>query len=1040
MKFTDQQLAAIQSRHKNVVVCASAGSGKTSVLVERLCQLVIRDRIPINHILAMTFTNDAAAEMKSSLRQRLLEQAQDEFILSQLALLETAQICTIDSFCLNIVQNYYYKIPISYTMAQTIASDLQKTQAFNQAYQKACVKMEPEAFRILNHYFAAFSKNEQDIQKNIEQCINIAWSKPDPKQWLKTVIQPDSPAIEQWMLRYFQNQIQAIIDELAPIEDWHETLAQKKEGYQQILEQCTTYEDLYNMLPQHIRITAKFPTVKQLSVDISSDDLKPYRESIQKRECGLMEVLFSKEQFIKDRKIMQPVYEAFYTLCIYTKDFFDQQKREMEIIDFNDMEHFAYLLLQQDVIRQEVQDQYETILIDEFQDTNDLQESIIKEFCRQDNVFRVGDIKQSIYGFRMARPDIMRGHMVSKDPHDQTLVLDQNFRSNANIIEFNNEFYEKIMNTDLLGNHFDTIDIAHVGSPAQSEASQVPIRFVYTQYKDWAKENGIHTMTAMSKHKKNRMDLIAQDILKKHTEQKVPYRDICILSRNHSPQLELQKVLEAYGIPSVSDNEHGFYRNQAVQIVLSTLQALIDPSDDINLCAALCSAIGQVKAEQLALSCLGKDHHIPLYYRIENEAYMTDWHALRQYRYEPLPNLIRAIYAHNDYYENHTTTQDKANLDFLLEKASLYPDVMDTLGFARQMQEEAERDSQAEAYPYGKNADIVQLKTIHRSKGLQFPIVYLLSSEEFRAHGSNGPILLDADLGISFKTLVHHGKVKRISQSHLAIQTKQFIDTMNEEMRILYVATTRPQKELIIVDAIEDKNLYLSPLNTSAILNKKGYTGWFFHTYFGSSASPIRFEESHGLCERPQPPLPKIVSFDKEVYGKETPIWESATASGTKIKMHWTPFEILNEKGTERGTLFHEIMGQCPYPYQKEDCIAFAKASGYTLTSYDLKQLLQLNEQKIYAQWLQQPHAFECAYITEKDHVITHGSMDLVIWMPDKTIVLDFKTDHADEHQLLALYTEQLQTYRDSILAIDPTKPVEAVIYSFYLNKFFQVV
>ena len=214
-------------------------------------------------------------------------------------------------------------------------------------------------------------------------------------------------------------------------------------------------------------------------------------ESIQKRECGLMEVLFSKEQFIKDRKIMQPVYEAFYTLCIYTKDFFDQQKREMEIIDFNDMEHFAYLLLQQDVIRQEVQDQYETILIDEFQDTNDLQESIIKEFCRQDNVFRVGDIKQSIYGFRMARPDIMRGHMVSKDPHDQTLVLDQNFRSNANIIEFNNEFYEKIMNTDLLGNHFDTIDIAHVGSPAQSEASQVPIRFVYTQYKDWAKENGI---------------------------------------------------------------------------------------------------------------------------------------------------------------------------------------------------------------------------------------------------------------------------------------------------------------------------------------------------------------------------------------------------------------------------------------------------------------------------------------------------------------------------------------------------------------------
>ncbi|MGI6068495.1 UvrD-helicase domain-containing protein, partial [Absicoccus porci] len=176
MPFTEAQKKAIDLRGANILVSASAGSGKTSVLVERLCQLVTHDKISINHILAMTFTNDAASEMKERLRQELLKQEQTSYIRDQLALLETAQICTIDSFCLSLVQNYYYQIPISLKMANAIASDAQKQQAFDQAFQHA---KESLSLPHLNDYIWAMHIKDNDLQKALKDTIAIAWAKPD---------------------------------------------------------------------------------------------------------------------------------------------------------------------------------------------------------------------------------------------------------------------------------------------------------------------------------------------------------------------------------------------------------------------------------------------------------------------------------------------------------------------------------------------------------------------------------------------------------------------------------------------------------------------------------------------------------------------------------------------------------------------------------------------------------------------------------------------------------------------------------------------
>ena len=275
-------------------------------------------------------------------------------------------------------------------------------------------------------------------------------------------------------------------------------------------------------------------------------------------------------------------------------------------------------------------------MIDEFQDTNELQENIIQCFARKDNVFRVGDIKQSIYGFRQARPEIMQGHMDKEDENSCLIVLDENYRSNQSIVEFNNEFYDHIMNTTLLGKNFRQDDIAKVGTARQKDAEQHPVRFLYTEYLSWMEnqEESFNKIQAKSLHKNNVYDLIANDILTKH-EQGIPYSSICILTRTHSPQEELKKVLEAYEIPVLAEIDHGFYTNHAIQIVLSTLISLNDPNDDIALMASLCSPIGNVLYNDIAGCCIDKEKNTSLYSLVKDKPFMQSWQQLRQYKTNP---------------------------------------------------------------------------------------------------------------------------------------------------------------------------------------------------------------------------------------------------------------------------------------------------------------------------------------------------------------------------------------------------------------------
>lgn len=1045
IQFSDQQQKTIDSRGKNVVVSASAGSGKTSVLVERLSRLVIEDRISIDTILAMTFTEDAAAEMKARLKSRLSTQEPSPYVLDQLALLEQADISTIDSFCYKIVQTYYYKIPISYTMSQRVDNGTYQKQAFETAMRRAMADTDPVAMAKLRLYFHAFHSDDDVWMDAVRRFLAFANAKPDPVAWMRGCLKPNE-ALEPWFFQFFKERAEAMADMaeemLETVRDMEfsraKTQADNEELFAskaRLLRRCL--QDLDNMDYPAFRVHMidAIENTKRFPKSVNKHSFKDIADEYKQMETEIVDHLFSLERFASDEARQAETAALFVELCVRVHANFQEEKKALEILDFNDMEHFAYALLQDPLIQEEVRNKYAVILVDEFQDTNELQESIIACIERGDNVFRVGDMKQSIYGFRQAKPSIMLGHMKKQDERNETLILGENYRSSASIVAFNNDFYERIMNTSFLTPQFFAEDVAKVGTDRQKQIAQHPVRFLFTQYEDWAIDQGVSKIEAKKTHRLHRADLIANDILKHHAKG-IPFRSMCVLTRTHGTHEFLKESLEAYGIPVLAEINHGFYTNHAVQIVMACLEAMLDPDQDIALTGALCSPLCGVSQSQIAAYGASRDPDASLYSVIKDKSFMGAFHELQTLLGLPVPALLRHVYNRNQFYYQYTNAQDKTNLDLLLEKAVQFRDPRNLAAFLAEIREEADLDRTSEAYPYGKEEDVVKIKTMHHSKGLQFPIVYILSQQESRDMDASSPMLFDEQLGIAMRSLSENGRLSRPSRATIAFKTKKFHDELAEEMRVLYVATTRAEQELVIVDAIKSLDMYRYPLNARALLQKRSYTSWLLHTYLNEPSALFVLDEVKELYTRQAVKKKKRYKPAFHYYEGPREKIESQTASRAKQERRWKPVSLKENTRTVRGTLLHAVVATLPYPYEQEAMERLAKERGETLSPLDVEQILALNENADYARWMACRHEFECAYSVMEQGRITHGFMDLVVFAETETIIVDFKSDYvASANELKKQYAPQLGVYKHAMRLIDADRPVRTFIYSFYLKN-----
>lgn len=1064
INFSSTQQAVIDSRNKNLLVSASAGAGKTAVLVERLCRFVIDDRVPIQSILAMTFTEDAAREMKVRLKQRLLEMDRDPWIDQQISQLETASISTIHSFCLDVVQKEYYLAGLSYSMATHVDNGLADQQALEIACRKGMERLDPLKRANMEFYLETYSKTEKDLQEILLKFLEIARSKADWKAWIQENAKPKAVVTKEF-LDWFAIRIQALIDIFKEVEEQVAEMefkqAKKQEEFLAIfsgkitkLRGClealnqNNYLVFYHRFIEYIETSGKFtPTINKVS-------FKEVQADSRKFEKKIAEVLYTIEDFEKIAQDTAELLATFCELAIDVQEEFMAQKKEAGFIDFSDMEQYAWKILQHEEAANALRDRYQVILIDEYQDTNDLQEAIIQAIARENNVFRVGDIKQSIYRFRQARPELMKHHLEHVGKHDEVIAMQENYRSSAMLISFVNRFFEQLMNIEGMPSQFGAIDVAKPGSSGQYESVQHPIRFLFTEYDAPSEdqEEAEQEKPAKSKkaiHRVHRYDLIAHDIEQKVANKEYTYRDIAILTRSSTPHEELKQALDSWGIRSIHHMRKGFYTNKAIQIILSAMRVIQDPRNDIALMAALCSPLTGLDQNDLLPLLQNRQEGQSLYQTLHNQPQGYQMLKLvrdiQKYRNLPLAEIVIRLYAYNQFYDTKTTAQDQTNLDLLLQKAVEAQSLLDLDGFLDSANLEEKLDKTSEAMSFGKEEDAVRISTIHASKGLQYKLVYILSDQNTRDMEAGMPIHIDADLGVSLEGLDLHRHLKLKSASSLAFEQKRFMEDIQEKMRLLYVACTRAEQELVFVDSLKQENLYDGPLNQYAIAANKGFTSWFFHAFHTHPCQEVVFEKVEELYTRPdRSVLSKQQRIRISHYEYPTHIIRSQTASASKKRSSWKQVQTLAQPGSlearNRGTLIHEIVGSIPYPYQQEEIESYLKKANQTLDQQGKNQIMQLNQEAHYQKWMNYPHEFECPYCTKEEDAYVHGFMDLVVFLENEIVIVDFKSDNAfDATSLVRKYRSQLETYRKAMEQIRPGMKITAWIYSFTLGEMIEI-
>lgn len=1051
MEFSPVQQKIINTRDVNLTVSASAGSGKTAVLVERLVQLVIQDHVSISAILAVTFTEDAARELKERLKKALLEQDQsDPWIRQQLTLLEDASISTIHSFCLDLIQEFYYRIPISYTRASTVDNGIQDQAALQKAYQRAMDSLNPEQAASLQLYLDSYSQSAENLQSMVLKLLDLASSKPDGKAWLEDA-RGEMPEVKNSFLHWYYVRIKAMEEvcqrmenRLMEIEfkkesermDWMSVLQRKldilKTCEKAIQEGC--YPDFKKAFEDYIDNSGK------LGNKIRGESLEKENGLLRKSEKAIASRLFSAEEFEKRRQEQQILYDTIVDLAIACQKYFEEEKDRLQIIDYADMEQLAWKLMQNEAVRKEIQERYKTVLIDEYQDTSDLQDAILSAAGEKGTIFRVGDLKQSIYGFRNARPALMKAHMEEESEHSKVMIMNENYRSWSGIVDFVNEFFGILMNSGVLPSQFAEQDKAISALPDQPEV-QPPVRFLYTTYHGWKHPDKEKTtdIQARTFHLENRLDLIAQDILKKQKEG-TDLRNIAILTRSNLPHERIKEVLELYGIRCLTQIRKGFWVNQAVQIIMSLLRILDDPRDDIAMMAVLCSPIGRKKQSDVLQAIMNRPEGQSIYDTLRNHPMMDFYREILSWKSLPLGELVRKLYGFRNFYMDSTTENDKTNLDLLLEKALQAESQMDLSAFVQASFIEQNLNRTGEAASFGREENAVRISSIHASKGLQYDVVYMLGETTVRDMAALSPLTIDPDLGIALAGLSPDRRLKSTSRAQTALESRRFHEDIQERMRLFYVAATRARQELVLVDTIKSLDDYSMPLGWNSLLYDRTFTDWLLTVYLNDPKARLLKLEEGTMLERPAPKKPRYFKKKIAQYTGPRQIIANQTASAAKKQLCWKPVERGSSRGRERGTFFHKMADDLPWPYTVEDMETFAAQNRETLDAQDKEQFLSLNNCPEYARWMELPHDFECPYTVREHGAIVHGYMDLIAFDGDVIHILDFKTDHVmDMIQLKERYHSQLETYARAMKQIYPDKTIRTWIYSFSLMELGEV-
>lgn len=897
--WTPEQRAAFSRRNRNILVSAAAGSGKTAVLVERIIRYLVdeTDPVDIDRLLVVTFTNAAAHEMKErigkALAKRLTEEPHNKHIERQLLLLGKASISTLHAFCLDIIRQNYYLLKLphnlsldpAFRIADEIEAALLKQEVLDEVLEECYGEEDPVFLQVVESFGG--ERDDSKLQDLILKIYNFSRSQAEPYLWLDTAADVFQANLEDQRVNIlFYNMAASIttaLEEALTKLQRAEGLAKLPGGpyiYQQNLrEEILQLEEAIALLEKpassgywtavyQVLREIKFGRLKACRGEIDEKlkaEAQDFRNEAKKIVQKIQQEFLARkpEELLQDMQEMAPLMAALCQLVAHFSKAFLAAKLERNILDFSDIEHFTLNLLR---VQEEgkwyptdlalkLKQRYKEVLLDEYQDINNVQETILKLVSREDsldpNLFMVGDVKQSIYGFRLADPRLFlqKYQKYSKDsPQDEKIVLSRNFRSRENIIHGVNYVFRQVMMDKAGGLAYDSdaelvYGAAYPALPEEEEALAGPIE-VHIVEKASKEEIGEEEKEEEDKpfEPKEDLDLLQmeakivgeriQELLGRKVWDKdtgefraIHYRDIVILLRSTKTAAPLfLEELRQLAIPAYADSGTGYFDAQEVQTVLALLKVIDNPRQDIPLTAVLCSPLVELTPEELANIRLQRPqgdfyNAVRLAARRETgklkkilRTFLKDLHYWRTFaRRHSLVDLIWLIYRETNFYSYVGALpggkQRQANLRFLLERAKQYEatnmkGLFKFLRFLEKLQDS--NNDLGAARALGENEDVVRIMSIHKSKGLEFPVVFLAGlGKGFNMKDINEEILIDRDLGLGPMWVDSEHRLKYPTLAKLAIKSKLKREMIAEEIRILYVAMTRAQEKLIMVGGVK---------------------------------------------------------------------------------------------------------------------------------------------------------------------------------------------------------------------------------------------
>lgn len=1063
VSWTTEQQQVIDLRNRNILVSAAAGSGKTAVLVERIVKIITDKNHPvdIDHLLIVTFTNAAAAEMRerigNAIEKALDEQPGNEHLLRQLTLIHNAQITTIDSFCLYVVRNHFHEIDLEPNFRIGDEGELKLLRedvlgrVLEQNYEEPS-----EAFSDFVEGYAS-GRTDAALNEMILQLYEFSRSYPWPEKWLDSFVgiyrieNREELDRAEWLAPLTENicfvlkDCEQLLKQALAITqqddgpDMYEKAVQSDLEKYESLSKLTSFCELYGALSdiKYDRLASS----RGFEGDPDKLELvKSLREQAKDVVKKLCKQYFfcSPEMMIEQLERTEPMLEEVVRLTKQFADEFAAAKRRKNLVDFHDVEHFALQILVDEETEkakktaEEFRDTFEEIMIDEYQDSNEVQETLLRSISREErgenNIFMVGDVKQSIYRFRLARPELFMKKYDSyslEESTTQRIDLHKNFRSREEVLTCTNDIFYKIMVRSLGNVEYDAEAALYPGAsyPAiemkktagkeetaeeqtkQSIADFTP-EILLADSNDELLED-----TEFSDKKTLEAKIVAEEIRHLMKTQPVTdkatgelraarYSDIVILLRSLSGWADsLVEVLNENGIPAHTVSSTGYFSTVEVQTVLSMLRLLDNPRQDIPMAAVLRSPMAGLTDEELAVLRL-EDGSVPFHEAVlelaeglyeedgqkeisdseadseadqkqgrnadektENHIEITAHRKLLKFykKYKqlrqlvpdtPIHELIEIILRETGY--GHYVAampagnRRTANLNMLLEKAAAYEKTSykGLFHFVRYIDELQKYDVDfGEADMVGENEDVVRIMSIHKSKGLEFPIVIVSGmGKNFNKQDTRSKMVLHPELGIGLDYMDGKKRIKSPTIAKKAIAKQIDLENLGEELRVLYVALTRAKEKLILTGTLKDAPEKLEFFRQQANLSK-------------AADRPLSYLTREGASGYLDWILPAVLS-----YGDKYPvrIVEAAELVLDEVENQLEQNEDLTERIEEIEAADTQLVGQLKqrfsqrYPYQT-DILRKNKYSVSELKHRAMREKFEAEQEETIPAFLEEP-------------------------------------------------------------------------------------